>query len=65
MINPYYFIEQKLKTGFKFNLESHIVFHAISILSITPIYSDFGIETKNIIKILNEMAYIYDRLMNQ
>ena len=30
MINPYYFIDEDLKIGFEFNLESHII-HANSI----------------------------------
>ena len=34
-------------------------------LSITPIYTDFGIETRYIEKNLKEMATIYARLINQ
>ena len=31
MIIPYYFIDEKLKIGFKINLESHNVVNAISV----------------------------------
>ena len=58
-------MEEKLKIGFKINLESHNVNQANSILSITPIYPDFGIETKYINKILQGMATFYARLINQ
>ena len=44
MINPYYFIDEKLKNGFKINLESHNISHANSILNITPNFQEFGIE---------------------
>ena len=44
MMNPYYFIDEILKIGFKFNLESHIINNAKSILTITPNFPDFGIE---------------------
>ena len=44
MINPYYFIDENLKNGFKINLESHNFSHANSILIITPKFPDFGIE---------------------
>ena len=65
MINPYYFIDDNLKIGFKIDLESHKIIHANSILTITPNFPDIGIETRYIIKILKEMATIYARLMNQ
>ena len=65
MINPYYFIEKNLKIGFKNNLGSRKNIHAKSTLSVTPIYSDFGIETRYYNKILKEMAPIYARLKNQ
>ena len=29
MINPYYFLDENLKIGFKINLESHNIIHAI------------------------------------
>ena len=44
MINPYYFTDKNLKRGFKINLESHIINHAIFILNITPTFPEFGIE---------------------
>ena len=55
MINPYYFIDENLKIkDFKINLESHNVNHASSFLSITPVYPDFGIETKCFRKFLKK-----------
>ena len=65
MINPYYFIDEILKIGFKINLESHNTNHANSLLNIEPIFPDIGIETRYINKILKEMATIYARLINQ
>ena len=44
MINPYYFIDENLISGFKINQESHNFTHANSILSITPNFPEFGIE---------------------
>ena len=52
MINPYYFIDENLKNGFKINLESHNVSHANSILTITPNVPEFGIEFRYINKIV-------------
>ena len=65
MINPYYFIDENLRIGFKINLESHNINHAISLLNIEPNFPDIGIETRYINKILKEMATIYARLINQ
>ena len=65
MNNPYYFIVCNLKLGFKIILESHNISHANSILTNTPTYSDFGIETKYINKILQEMGTIYAGVINQ
>ena len=65
MINPYYFIAENLKIGFKINLESHNNNHANSFLNILPNFPDNGIETRYIDKILKEMATIYARLINQ
>ena len=36
MINPYCFIDENVKIGFKINLDSHSFNHANSILTITP-----------------------------
>ena len=44
VINPYCFIDENLKIGFKINLESHNIIHANSILTITPNFPEFGIE---------------------
>ena len=52
MINPYYFIDENLKIGLKIDLESHNIYHANSILSITPNIPDFGIETRYMNKIV-------------
>ena len=65
MINPYYFIDENLKIGFKINLESHNFSHANSLLTITPIFPDFGIEFRYINKIVKELSVIYARLINQ
>ena len=65
MINSYYFTDENLKIGFKINLESHNVNHANSILTITPKYTNFGIETMYTKKMLKEMATTYARLINQ
>ena len=65
MINPYYFIDKNLKTGFKIILESHNISHANSILTITPNFPDIGIELRYINKIIKELSVIYARLINQ
>ena len=65
MINPYYFIDENLKIGFKINLESHNFSHANSILTITPNFPDFGIEFRYITKYVKELSVIYARLINQ
>ena len=64
-INPYYFIDENLKNGFKINLKSHNISHANSILTITPNFPEFGIEFRYINKILKELCVIYARLINQ
>ena len=65
MINPYYFIDENLKIGFKINLESHNFSHANSILILTPKFPEFGIEFRYINKIVKELSVIYARLINQ
>ena len=65
MINPYYFIDENLKSGFKIKLESHNIKHANSILTITPNFPEFGIEFRYIKKIIKELSVIYARLINQ
>ena len=65
MFNPYYFIDENLKEGFKINLESHIINRANSLLNIEHNFPDIGIETRYINKILKQMATIYARLINQ
>ena len=65
MINPYYFIDENLKNGFKKNLERHNINHANSLLKIFPKFPEIGIETRYINKNLKEMATIYARLTNR
>ena len=65
MVNPYYFTDEKLKIGFKINLESHNFNHANSLLTIEPNFPDFRIDTIYVNKILKELAIIYGRLINQ
>ena len=57
-INPFYFIEENLKIGLS-------ITHTNCILSIIPIFPDFGIETSFINENLKETATIYTRLINQ
>ena len=64
MINPYYCVNENLKIGFKINLESHNINHANSILTITPIFTEFGIEFRYINKIIKDLFVIYARLKN-
>ena len=54
MVNPYYFIDENLKIGFRNNLESHNINHANSLLNIEPNFPDIGIETRYINKILQK-----------
>ena len=49
----------------KLILESHIINHANSMLTITPTDSDFGIETRHSNKKLEEMATTYARKIIQ
>ena len=65
MINPYYFIEENLKNGFKIKLESHNFSPANSILTVTPKFPEFGIEYRYFNKIVKELSVIYARLINQ
>ena len=65
MINPYYFIDENLKNGFKTKLESQNISHANSILTITPKFPEFGIEYRYINKIVKELSVIHARLINQ
>ena len=54
MIKPYYFIDEKLKIGFKINLESHNIDHAKFLLKIIPNFPDAGTETRYVNKILKK-----------
>ena len=58
LINPYYFIDENLKNGFKINLESHNINLANSILTNTPIFQEFGIEFLYIDKIIRVICYL-------
>ena len=44
MNNPYYLTNGNLKIGFKFNLDSHNINHANSILTKEPNFPEFVIE---------------------
>ena len=46
-------------------MESHNINHAISILTITRNFAEFGIELRYINKIMNELSVIYARLIHQ
>ena len=65
MNNPYYFTDKNSKTGFKITLDRHNIIHANSLLTIIPIYPDFGIVFRYNDKILQEMGTVYARLINQ
>ena len=65
MINPYYFIDENLKNGFKINLGSHNFSHANSILTVTPKFPEFGIEYRYNNKIVKDLSVFYARLLNQ
>ena len=65
MINAYLFIYRNLKIGSKFNLNSHNINHANSILSVLSFYTDIGITTRYILKVLKEVANNYTRLISQ
>ena len=65
MINPYCFIDEKSKIGFKIILESHNISHANYLLKNIPNFPDAGIETRYGNKILKQVATIYARLINQ
>ena len=60
MINPYYFSDEiyKKKIGFKINLESLNINHTNLVLTNTPNFPDFGIETSFFIKILKKGYYL-------
>ena len=65
MIYPYYFTDRISQVGFKINLDSHHINHAISKLTITPNHPEFGIEVRYINKIMKELSIIHARLINQ
>ena len=65
MINPYYFTHRALQVAFEINLDSHHINHANSKITITPKFSEFGIELRYINKILKELAMVYARLIKQ
>ena len=65
MINPYYFTDRALQVGFKIILDSHHINHANSKITILPNYTEFGMEVRYINKIMEELAVIYARLINQ
>ena len=54
MTNPYYFIVENIKLGFRINLKSQYNGHANSFLNIIPNFPDIGIETRCNNKILKK-----------
>ena len=64
MINPFYFTDRKLKVGFKINLDSTLINHTNSKLTIIPIYPEFEIEVRCFNKIIIVLSVIYARLLN-
>ena len=54
-----------MKVGFKIILDSHNLHHTNSKLAIIPNHPEFGIEVRYINKIINELAVVYARLINQ
>ena len=65
-IDPYYFTGRDIQLGFNINFDSDNIDYATSISTLTPNFSEFGIEFRYINnKILKEMAAIYGRLINQ
>ena len=65
MINPYYLPDKNWKVGFKINLDSPHFNHAISKITITPNYPEFGIEVRYINTLMNELSVIYAKLINK
>ena len=65
MVKLFYFIDRNIKVGFKINLVSHHINHAISNLIIAPNYHEFGIEVRYINEIIKELSVVYARLINQ
>ena len=65
MLNPYFFTDRSLKVGFKFSLDSHLINHANSKLTIMPNCPEFGNEVRYINKIIKELTIISARLTNQ
>ena len=46
MLSPYYFTDRILRVGFEIDLDSHHINHTSSIITIKPIYPEFGIEVR-------------------
>ena len=58
IINPYYFTDEISNVDFKINLFSHDINRANSILSIIPISSVLGIETRYVNKISKNGSFL-------
>ena len=65
MIISQYFIDENLKIGFIIKLENHNFSHAISMLTITPNFPEFGIEFRYINKTKKDLFVVYARIINQ
>ena len=63
MIKLYYFTDTILKIAFNVTLDSHLINHAISILSSTPNYLEN--EKIYVNRIMRQMAKTHARVTNQ
>ena len=63
--NPYYFTGRALKIGLNESSERHHINHANSKIIIKPFFPEFERDFQYFNKILNEMAPIHARLINQ
>ena len=65
MDDPYYSTEGISKVGFEINLDTHHINQALSNVTITSNYPEFGIEVRYKNKIIKESWVIYASLINQ
>ena len=64
VINPYFFPIRMLQVGFNITLKSHHINHSNFQLNIEPNYPEFGIEVRDVNKIIKEITAIYSSLIN-
>ena len=65
MINPYYLTDRAFQVGVNLKLDSHLINHSKSNLTIKPYFPEFGVDIQYFKKNLKEMAIIYAWLKNQ